>query len=196
MKTVCTLNMPYAEDAFSTLGETIALEGRSICAADVKDIDLLATRSTTNVNAQLLDGSKVRFVGTATIGTDHLDIDYLEKRGIHWCYSPGCNANSVSEYITTALLCLADRHRFRLRGKTMGIIGVGNVGRKVVEKAEALGMKVLQNDPPRQRAEPDNNSFCDLDTLLEESDIVTTHVPITKEGQDKRRTSSQHRLHP
>jgi erythronate-4-phosphate dehydrogenase len=177
--------MPYAEDAFSTLGETIALEGRSICAADIKDADLLATRSTTKVNAALLEGSTVRFVGTATIGTDHLDIDYLESRGIHWCFSPGCNANSVSEYVTAALLCLADRHGFSLRGKTIGIIGVGNVGRKVVEKAEALGMNVLQNDPPRQRTEPDNDSFCDLNTLLTNSDIVTIHVPITKSGPDK-----------
>ncbi len=201
--------MPFAKEAFSTLGDTTALEGRAITAADVRDVDILATRSTTKVNASLLQNSKVRFVGTATIGTDHLDIDYLESHGIHWCFSPGCNANSVSEYITTALLCLANRHNFTLKGKTIGIIGIGNVGSIVVKKAEALGMKVLQNDPPRQRTEDGGRSSevgsqgvetsdtlpsqpnlaplqpCDLDTLLAESDIVTMHVPMIKDGIDK-----------
>jgi erythronate-4-phosphate dehydrogenase len=184
MKTVCVRNMPFVEAAFRTLGDTTVLEGRSITAADVQDADLLAIRSTTPVNAQLLAGSNVRFVGTATIGTDHLDIEYLEQNDIHWCYSPGCNANSVSEYITTALLCLADRHGLTLRGKTLGIIGVGNVGKRVVQKAEALGLRVLQNDPPRRRAETPTDTFVDLDTLLMESDIVTTHVPMTREGPD------------
>ena len=213
--------MPYAEEAFSTLGDTTILEGRSISVTDVHDADLLAIRSTTKVDATLLDGSSVRFVGTATIGTDHLDKEYLESHNIHWCFSPGCNANSVSEYITTALLCLANRHNFTLKGKTIGVIGIGNVGSKVVKKAEALGMKVVQNDPPRQRAEigaqgeedggqmleiggwmtPNSarhnlaplppctsetlSPFCNLDTLLAESDIVTLHVPMTKEGIDK-----------
>jgi erythronate-4-phosphate dehydrogenase len=176
--------MPFVEEAFSTLGETVVLEGRSISHADVLDADLLAIRSTTKVNADLLDGTPVRFVGTATIGTDHLDINYLERNNISWCFSPGCNANSVSEYVTAALLCLANRHSFTLRGKTMGVIGVGNVGRRVVEKASALEMKVLQNDPPRERAEG-SGQFVALDQLLAESDIVTVHVPITKSGPDK-----------
>ncbi|MBT3193549.1 MAG: 4-phosphoerythronate dehydrogenase PdxB [Verrucomicrobia bacterium] len=184
MKTVCCRNMPYVDEAFRTLGETSVLEGRSITAEDVHDADLMAIRSTTPVNADLLEGSSVRFVGTATIGTDHLDIDYLERKGIHWCFSPGCNANSVSEYLTAALLCLADRHGFTLHGKTLGVIGVGNVGKRVVEKAETLGLRVLQNDPPRARAEEQANAFVDLNTLLAESDIVTTHVPITRDGQD------------
>ncbi len=184
MKTICARNMPFVEEAFSTLGETTVLEGRSINADDVRDAELLAIRSTTKVNAALLDGSRVRFVGTATIGTDHLDMAYLESRGIDWCYSPGCNANSVSEYLTAALLCIANRHGLKLRGKTLGVIGVGNVGRRVVAKGEALGMRVLQNDPPRERAEAPTDIFVDLGTLLAESDIVTTHVPITKEGPD------------
>jgi len=175
--------MPYVEEAFSTLGDTTVLEGRSISAADVKNADLLAIRSTTKVDAALLDDSSVRFVGTATIGIDHLDTDYLENNNIHWCFSPGCNANSVSEYITTALLCLANRHNFTLKGKTIGIIGIGNVGSKVVKKAKALGMRVLQNDPPRQRAE--GGGWSTLDALLAESDIVTIHTPMIKDGIDK-----------
>jgi erythronate-4-phosphate dehydrogenase len=184
MKTVCSHNMPFVEEAFRTLGETTIFDGRNITAAEVHDADLLAIRSTTKVNADLLNGSRVRFVGTATIGTDHLDIDYLERHNIHWCYSPGCNANGVSEYVTSVLLCLANRHGFALDGKTLGVIGVGNVGRLVVAKGEALGLRVLQNDPPRQRAEAPSDQFVSLDQLLAESDIVTTHVPITKDGLD------------
>ncbi len=177
--------MPFAQEAFSTIGETSAVEGRTITPSDVKDCEILAVRSTRKIDAELLEGSRVRFVGTATIGTDHLDIDYFNRRGIHWCSAAGCNANSVSEYIATALLYLANRHNITLRGKTMGVIGVGNVGSKVVQKAKALGMRVLQNDPPRQRLENNQNSdFCDLDTLLAQSDIVTLHVPITKDGTD------------
>ena len=186
---VCATNMPYVEEAFNTLGDATVLEGRSICAADVRDAEILALRSTTKVNADVLDGSSVRFVGTATIGTDHLDIPYLENNGIEWCYSPGCNANSVSEYLVAALLSLAVRNGFSLRGKTLGIIGVGNVGRRVVEKGHALGMRVLQNDPPRERAgDYDSNAACPfvaLPELLAESDIVTLHVPLNKNGVDR-----------
>ena len=184
MKIVCSRNMPFVQEAFQTLGEATVFEGRDINADTVRDADLLAIRSTTKVNSALLDGSRVRFVGTATIGTDHLDIDYFEAHNIHWCYSPGCNANSVSEYLTAVLLCLATRHGITLRGKTLGVIGVGNVGSRAVTKGEALGMRVLQNDPPRQRAEGDNETFVSLETLLAESDFVTTHVPMTHDGLD------------
>ena len=188
-KIVCSTNMPYVEEAFSTLGDARVLEGRSICAADVRDAEILALRSTTKVNADLLEGSSVRFVGTATIGTDHLDIPYLEKHGIEWCYSPGCNANSVSEYLVAGLLTLAVRNGFTLRGKTLGVIGVGNVGRRVVEKGRALGMRVLQNDPPRARAGDysagEVSPFVELPELLAESDIVTLHVPLNRDGVDR-----------
>ncbi|NQT93079.1 MAG: 4-phosphoerythronate dehydrogenase, partial [Lentisphaerae bacterium] len=153
MKIVCSSTMPYAREAFEGLGEVTVLDGRSISARDVRDADILATRSVTKIDSELLDGSAVKFVGTATIGTDHMDLDYLEKSGIRWCCSPGCNANSVSEYVSSALLCLATRHGFPLEGKTIGVVGVGNVGSLVVKKAEALGMRVLMSDPPRQRAE-------------------------------------------
>jgi len=176
--------MPYVREAFERLGDVVVRPGREICADDVRDAALLAIRSTTRVDRALLEGSSVRFVGTATIGTDHLDKHYMESQGIAWCYSPGCNANSVGEYVVAALLCLSQRHGFPVEGKTIGIIGVGNVGRRVVEKARALGMSVLQNDPPRERAEDDTSEFVSLDTLLGEADVVTLHVPLTREGPD------------
>ncbi len=185
MKIVCSANMPLAEEAFSTLGDTIVLPGRDIRPSDVRDADVLAIRSTTRVDSSLLAHSNVRFVGTATIGIDHMDIRYLEERGIEWCAAPGCNANSVSEYVACALLCLADRHSFGLAGKTLGVIGVGHVGGLVAEKAAALGMRTLRNDPPRERTEQEGRTpFVHIDRLLAESDIVTLHVPLTTAGPD------------
>ena len=175
--------MPFAREAFSTLGAVAAIDGRMIAPGDVRDADLLAIRSTTRVDASLLDGSSVRFVGSAVIGTDHLDIPYLERRGIRWCGAAGCNAESVAEYVTAALLCLAVRHGLTLAGKTIGVVGVGHVGRLVVEKARALGLRVLRNDPPRQRTEG-GREFVSLDQVLAESDILTLHVPLTKTGPD------------
>lgn len=175
--------MPLVKEAFSTIGEATILEGRNITAADIKDADIFATRSTTKVNEDLLTGSKIKFVGTATIGIDHMDTTYMEENGIEWCYSPGCNANSVSEYLVAGLLHLAHQHHFTLEGKTIGVIGVGNVGKRVVKKAEALGMRVLQNDPPRERAE-NSSQFVSLDKIIQESDIITVHVPLTKDGVD------------
>ena len=206
MKIVCSSSMPYVRQAFETLGTVVVRDGRAITAEDVRDARVLAIRSTTGVNRSLIEGSAVEFVGTATIGTDHMDTDYLESKGIHWCSSPGCNANSVAEYVTAALLSLANRHSFTLEGQTLGVIGVGNVGSMVVKKAGALGMRVLQNDPPRQRAEskpvgtdpvglagtglagtdPDSmgTDFVSLEEVLAGSDVVTLHVPLTYEGRD------------
>ncbi len=181
MKIICATNMPFAAEAFGTLGEVVILPPRAITAEAVRDADLLALRSTTRVNRALLQGSRVRFVGTATIGYDHLDVAYLEQAGIAWCAAPGCNANSVSEYLVAALLCLGRRHGLTLAGKTLGVVGVGNVGRRVVEKAAALGMRVLQNDPPRRDAEK-SDAFLTLEEVLSASDIVTLHVPMTKSG--------------
>jgi erythronate-4-phosphate dehydrogenase len=127
----------------------------------------LLVRSVTLVNAALLDGSRVKFVATATIGTDHVDDRYLAQTGIGFASAAGSNANSVAEYVIAALLELAHRHHYRLRDKTLGVVGVGNVGSKVVRYARALGMRVLENDPPRGLVEP---------ALA--ADIVTLHVPL------------------
>ncbi len=186
MVIVCATNMPFAAEAFGTLGETSILEGRQITPDHIRNAEILAVRSTTRIDRHLLQRSRIRFVGTATIGTDHLDTAYLDAAGIRWCYAPGCNANSVSEYVTSALLCLAQRHGWRVADKTIGIIGVGNVGRLVARKATALGLRVLLNDPPRERAgDPEN--FQPLDRLLAEADILTFHVPLTESGPDATR---------
>ena len=183
MKIVAATNMPLVEEAFGRLGTVTVHEGRRIDASMVRDADLLALRSTTRVDAALLAGSRVRFVGTATIGTDHLDIPWLEANRIAWTYAPGCNANSVAEYIVAALLELSVRHGVPLAGRTLGVIGVGNVGRRVVAKAAALGLRVLQHDPPREREEG-GDAFVSRETLLDESDIVTLHVPLNRTGLD------------
>lgn len=191
MKIVCSSTLACPREAFSGLGDVVIAEDRLIGPEDVRDAEALIVRSTTRVTRELLAQSRVRFVGTATIGTDHMDLPFLEQRGIRWCYAPGCNANSVSEYFTAALLCLAVRHGLVLRGKTVGVIGVGNVGARVARKAEALGLRVLLNDPPRQRAEAAGTTgttstpFVSLDEMLRNADIVTLHVPLTHEGEDR-----------
>jgi erythronate-4-phosphate dehydrogenase len=182
MRIVCGTNIPFAREAFGTLGEVEIVPGRSLNAGAVREADALVVRSTTKVNRALLEGSRVRFVGTTTIGTDHMDLAWLDARGIRWCAAPGSNANSVSEYVTAALLCLGRRHGFALAGRTMGIVGVGNVGTRVAAKAEALGLRVLRNDPPLERA--GGAGYVGLDELLEGSDIVSFHVPLTREGPD------------
>jgi erythronate-4-phosphate dehydrogenase len=159
------------------MGTVQFIPGRQMSAAAVRDADALLVRSVTPVNAALLDGSAVKFVATATIGTDHVDAEYLSNRGIGFASAAGSNANSVAEYVVAALLELAYRQKFHLRDKTIGIVGVGNVGSRVVRYAKALEMRVLQNDPPRQQAEglPD---FVSLERVLGEADIVTVHVPL------------------
>ncbi|HUJ11794.1 MAG TPA: 4-phosphoerythronate dehydrogenase PdxB [Verrucomicrobiae bacterium] len=183
MKIVADPNIPFVREAFGALGEIFFVPGRQIAATITRDADLLLIRSVTPVNSALLDGSHVRFVATATIGTDHVDLDYLRSRGIGFASAAGSNANSVAEYIVAAMLELARRHKFRLRDKTLGVIGVGNVGSRVVRCAQALGMHVLPNDPPRQRAE-NLPQFVSLKRILAEADIITTHVPLTREGPD------------
>lgn len=182
MKIVCSDNMPYAMEAFSQFGDVVIKSGRAITSADVRDADGLMIRSTTRVDKTLLEGSRVKFTGTATIGTDHMDLKWLDAAGIRWCAAPGCNANSVSEYVMTALLCLGQRQEITLEGRTLGVIGVGNVGSRIVEKARSIGMRVLMNDPPRQAAEG-SGAYVGLETLLRKSDAMTLHVPMEKQGQ-------------
>lgn len=193
MKIVCSSSVQYGMEAFSTLGKTVGVNGRSICSQDVRDAEILVIRSTTRVNKNLLEHSQVKFVCTATIGMDHIDTAYLDERGIKWCCAPGCNANSVAEYVSAAVLTVACRKNFSLSGKTIGVIGVGNVGSLVCRKAEALGMRILRNDPPKARqtrqiraetVENTGNSFVDLNRVLAESDIITLHVPLTMDGPD------------
>jgi len=183
MKIVADSNIPFAREAFAALGEVQLVPGRQIDAATVRDADVLLVRSVTPVGAALLNGSRVRFIATATIGTDHIDLNYLGGRNIGFASAEGSNANSVAEYVVAALLELAHRRKFRLRDKTLGVVGVGAIGTRVVRYAEALGMRVLQNDPPRQRAER-LAEFVSLEQILGETEIITLHVPLTRSGPD------------
>jgi erythronate-4-phosphate dehydrogenase len=181
MRIVADPNIPFMREAFGPLGEVRLVPGREIMASAVRGADALLVRSVTPVNAALLDGSPVKFVATATIGTDHVDQVYLSAKGIGFASAQGSNANSVAEYVVAAMLEMAQRRKFRLRDKTLGVIGVGHVGSRVVRNAQALGMRVLQNDPPRARAEKPNE-FVAIGQVLSEADIISLHVPLTKAG--------------
>ncbi|HUK82367.1 MAG TPA: 4-phosphoerythronate dehydrogenase PdxB [Verrucomicrobiae bacterium] len=183
MKIIADPNIPFVREAFAAMGEVVLVPGRSIDTETVRDADMLLVRSVTPVHAGLLGGSHVKFVATATIGIDHVDEAYLAARGIGFASAQGSNANSVAEYVIAAMLELARRGKFPLRDKTLGVVGVGHVGSRVVRYAEALGLRVLQNDPPRQCAE-NPGLFVPLDRVLAEADIITLHVPLTREGQD------------
>lgn len=185
MKIVVDENIPYGREAFEMLGEVVLRPGRAISPEDLRDADLLMVRSITKVNAALLDGSSVRFVATATIGVDHLDEPYLRERGITYASAPGCNANSVGEYIAAALLVLAETRGFKLADRKLGIIGHGNVGKRVEQKASALGMDVVLNDPPLAR-ETGDKKYRPLEDILD-CPIITAHVPLVKTGADATR---------
>ncbi len=180
MKIVADENIRYVAEAFSGLGEVTLRPGREISSGDVRDAEMLLVRSVTQVNEALLRDSAVRFVATATIGEDHIDREYLERKQIGFSSAPGCNANSVGEYLVASLLHLAETYSFELADKSIGIVGVGNVGSNVAKKAAALGMKVVLNDPPRAEASGDAQ-FRPLEAILN-CDIVTTHVPLTNDG--------------
>ncbi len=177
-------------EAFETLGEVVVIPDRQIEPEHLWDADALVIRSKTNVTPELIKGSPVRFIGTATAGFEHINFQCLEKRGIGWCASPGCNADSVADYVTAALLWSHTFKGVELDGKTLGIIGAGQVGNRVAKRAEALGLRVLLNDPPRAAREcssheknmpPHAMGFQTLGKLLTESDIVTMHVPLVSE---------------
>ncbi|GAB5521489.1 MAG: 4-phosphoerythronate dehydrogenase [Rhodothermales bacterium] len=176
-------NIPFVEVAFAHLGPIQRKPGRAITSTDVQEADVLLVRSVTQVNAALLAGSPVQFVGTATIGTDHIDTVYLAENGICFASAPGSNADSVVEFVLAALLTVAQRTQATVRGKTLGIVGAGNIGQRMAERMPALGLRVLVNDPPLAEAgHPQASSFVSLDTILAESDIVSLHVPLTHDG--------------
>ncbi len=160
------------------------LPPKDITANAVKDVDVLLTRTGTKVGAVLLAGSSVRFAGTATIGDDHYDKAWLDAHGISWATAAGSSTGSVLEYILAALLELQAQHIINLSSMTLGMIGAGRIGGKLVDICKALGIKVLVNDPPRQRMEGDAG-FVSLDDLLNQSDIITLHTPLITEGEDK-----------
>ena len=184
MKIIIDDKIPYIKGALEPFAEVIYLPGSKTTPEVVKDANAIITRTRTICNEALLAGSTVKFIATATIGYDHIDTAYCEKSGITWTNAPGCNSKSVEQYIASALMALTEEKNFSLTEKTIGIVGVGNVGSKVARLCEILGMKVLLNDPPRSRAEG-GKGFVELDDILEKADIITLHVPLNPEGIDK-----------
>ncbi|MDD5326335.1 MAG: 4-phosphoerythronate dehydrogenase [Phycisphaerae bacterium] len=183
MKIIADANIPFVKDCFSSIGEVELFPGRQITRDIVGDAECLLVRSVTRVDSDLLAGSKIRFVGTATIGFDHIDIEYLAKNNINFASAPGSNANSAAEYVIAGLFEIGRKYKIKLEGKSIGIVGVGNVGRNVAKKCAALGMKVLLNDPPLQRASGDAK-YLPLEKL-HGCDFITFHTPLTFEGIDK-----------
>lgn len=183
MKIVADENIPLVKECFSSAGEVLTVHGRKITPEILKDADALLVRSITKVRRDLLEGTNVKFVGTATIGFEHVDLDYLAGENIGFASAPGSNANSVAEYVVSALLNLADKYKFDIAEKSIGIVGVGNVGSRVEKKAEALGMKVVLNDPPLKRQSGDEK-YRPIEEIFDCS-IVTLHVPLVSEGIDK-----------
>lgn len=183
MKIVCDDKIPFIKGVFEPYAEVLYLPGKATDAAAVKDADAIISRTRTRCDKSLLEGSTVKVIATATIGFDHIDTQWCEANGVIWRNAPGCNSWSVKQYMASLLVFLARKHNLNLETMTLGVVGVGNVGSKVADAARVLGMKVLLNDPPRSRREgPD--AFVSLEEIISKSDIITVHVPLSKEGED------------
>lgn len=182
IKIVADSKIPYLKGVLEPFAEVVYLSPDKIDAAVVKDADALIIRTRTHCNKQLLEGSKVKMIATATIGYDHIDRGYCAEAGIKWQNAPGCNAASVAQYVLASLSLLALRDGFTLKGKTIGIVGVGNVGKAVEKECRDLGLNILRCDPPRAEAEG-ADGFVSLDTVAHEADIITFHTPLICDGK-------------
>lgn len=185
MKVIVDNKIPYIKEAIEKIAdEVVYTPGKDFTPTLVKDADALIIRTRTHCTEALLEGSKVKFIATATIGFDHIDTEYCHRAGIRWTNAPGCNSASVAQYIQSSLLLLQKERGVRLKELTIGIVGVGNVGAKVAAVAHDFGMRVLLNDLPRAEKEG-SNDFTSLETMAQECDILTFHVPLYKEGKYK-----------
>jgi len=183
MKIIADSKIPFLKGVFEPYGAVEYYAGKEITPEVVKDADALIVRTRTRCDAALLQGSSVKFIATATIGFDHIDTDYCKKSGIAWKNAPGCNAGSVMQYVASVLTRLSINYHFDFNETTLGVIGVGNVGSKVARMASLLGMKVLLNDPPRERKEG-RGAFVSLNEIADRADIITFHVPLNRGGAD------------
>ncbi|TQF71960.1 4-phosphoerythronate dehydrogenase [Pseudoalteromonas luteoviolacea] len=183
MKILADQNMPLVEEFFSSLGQVERYDGRNVTAEQVKEADVLLTRSITKVNQNLLaQAHKMKFVGTATIGVDHVDQAYLKERDIAFSSAPGCNAIAVAEYVISALYAYSQDCNVELRGKKLAIVGVGNIGRCLQQKLQHSGIELLLCDPVRAQ-QGTLSEHVDIDAALSEADFVTFHVPLVKSGE-------------
>ncbi|MET0610681.1 MAG: 4-phosphoerythronate dehydrogenase PdxB [Pseudomonas caspiana] len=181
MRIVADENIPLLDAFFAGFGEIRRLPGRSIDRAAVADADILLVRSVTPVTRELLKGSPVRFVGTCTIGTDHLDLEHFQQAGIQWSSAPGCNARGVVDYVLGSLLTLAEIEGVDLAQRTYGVVGAGQVGGRLIKVLKALGWNVLVCDPPRQAVE--GGDFVSLEEILQRCDVISLHTPLDKSGE-------------
>ena len=199
MKILADAHIPYLRGVAEQFGNVEYLSGNQFSRETIKDKDALIVRTVTHFGEEILSGTNVKLICSATIGYDHIDTEYCDTHNIAWRTAPGCNANSVEQYVTASLLHLADKYNFDLKEKTIGIVGVGNVGSKVEIACKKLGMRVLLNDPPlvetwraasplskkTPHATSLHRPFVDLETIKRESDIITLHTPLTKTGKHK-----------
>ena len=175
-------SIPYLKGSLEKLGQVAYLPSKEFTKETVREADWLIIRSITKITPDLLEGSRIKLITTATIGFDHIDAKYCEEHGIKWYNSPGCNAGGVGQYAASTLSLLALRGEIRPEKMTLGIVGAGNTGKEVTRMAQALGMRVLQNDPPRAEKEGEGD-FVSLDTLAREADMIEFHLPLTREGR-------------
>lgn len=183
MKIIIDDKIPYIRGVLEPYFEVVYLPGKLTMAGVVKDADALVTRTRTICSREILQGSKVKLIATATIGFDHIDTAYCESNGIEWVNAPGCNAESVNQYISSALFSYSIRNAYTLKGKTIGVVGVGQVGSRIAKTCQILGMNVLLNDPPRERREG-SSQFVSLQAIQEQADIISFHVPLNRDGVD------------
>ena len=184
IKIIADSKIPFLQGALERYASISYLDGREIDRSAVKNADALIVRTRTLCNESLLNGSRVKFIATATIGFDHIATAWCNAHSVQWTNAPGCNSASVEQYIASVLANLAFTHDYKLAGKTLGIVGVGHVGKRVEALGRLLGMNVFLNDPPRERAEG-QSGFVPLEKLLSESDVITLHVPLNKTGEDQ-----------
>ena len=184
MKIVVDNKIPYIRETLAKITDNVVyMSGNEINSETVKDADALITRTRTRCDRQLLEGSRVKFIGTATIGFDHIDTEFCNKAGIVWKNCPGCNAGAVEQYVHAVLTLLKEEKGLKLENVCMGIIGVGHVGSRIMSLAKKLGMKIMLNDPPRK--DNGESEFVDLYTIAAECDVITFHTPLIKEGKYK-----------
>jgi erythronate-4-phosphate dehydrogenase len=183
VRIVADQNIPCVAEAFADLGEVRLMPGREMEAQHLRDCQCLITRTVTRIDEALLADSAVEFVGTATIGTDHIDLDYLREAGIACSNAPGCNAEGAAEYVLSGLFEMSRQRGFDPLRLKAGIIGFGNVGSRLHAKFETLGIDCLLCDPPLQQSGKLQQKFVDLDTILRECNLVSLHVPLTRDGE-------------
>jgi len=181
MKIVVDRNIPFIGKPLETIGQTVMLPGAEISPEVMTDADILITRTRTRCDASLLHSSKCRFIGTATIGTDHIDLPYCSSRGITVANAPGCNAPAVAQWVLAAIQSHIGTTR-SMSDVTLGVIGAGHVGSILIRWAEGLGMRVLVNDPPLQAVNPKAHTYSTLADLAHECDVITVHTPLTHTG--------------